>query len=133
MAGYVVDASVAVEILLRTPLGLTLAETLDDASLVAPELIDAEVLSALRQSVLRGALEEARALMAVEDMARWPLDRISHRTLAQLAWQYYHNVSAYDAFYVAAARTYGLPLLTADGRLARAPDLGIVVQSVRMS
>ena len=133
MAGYVVDASVAVEILLRTPLGLTLAGTLDDASLVAPELIDAEVLSALRQSVLRGALEEARALMAVEDMARWPLDRISHRALAQLAWQYYHNVSAYDAFYVAAARTYGLPLLTADGRLARAPDLGIVVQSVRMS
>ena len=132
MAGYVVDASVAVEILLRTPLGLTLAGTLDDASLVAPELIDAEVLSALRQSVLRGALEEARALMAVEDMARWPLDRISHRALAQLAWQYYHNVSAYDAFYVAAARAYGLPLLTADGRLARAPNLGIVVQSVRM-
>ncbi len=25
-----------------------------------------------------------------------------------------------------------LPLLTADGRLARAPNLGIVVQSVRM-
>ena len=90
------------------------------------------MLSALRQSVLRGALEEARALMAVEDMARWPLDRISHRALAQLAWQYYHNVSAYDAFYVAAARAYGLPLLTADGRLARAPNLGIVVQSVRM-
>ena len=133
MAEYVVDASVAVEILLRTPLGLTLAGTLDGASLVAPELIDAEVLSVLRQSVLRGSLEEARALMAVEDMARWPFARISHRELALSAWQYYHNVSAYDAFYVAAARAYGIPLLTADGRLARAPDLGIVVQSVRMS
>ena len=132
MAGYVVDASVAVELLLRTPLGLTLADTLENASLVAPELIDAEVLSALRRSVLRGAIEETRALMAVEDMARWPLNRISHRALARSAWQYYHNVSAYDAFYVAAARAYDLPLLTADGRLARAPNLGIVVQTVRM-
>ncbi len=132
MAGYVVDASVAVEILLRTPLGLSLADTLDNASLFAPELIDAEVLSALRQSVLRGTLEEARALMAVEDLVRWPFARISHRELALSAWQHYHNVSAYDAFYVATARAYGLLLLTADGRLARAPNLGIVVQTVRM-
>ena len=33
---------------------------------------------------------------------------------------------------VAVPRAYGLPLLTADGRLARAPNLGIVVQAVHM-
>ena len=37
--------SVAVEYLLRTPLGITVANTLDRAFLVAPELMDAEVLS----------------------------------------------------------------------------------------
>ena len=132
MAGYVVDASVAVEYLLKTPLGLAVADTLENASLVAPELIDAEVLSALRQGVLRGVIEETRTLIVVESLAHWPVDRVSHRTLAPIAWQRYHNVSAYDAFYVAVARAYGLPLLTADGRLARAPNLGIVVQSVRM-
>ena len=58
MTRYVVDASIAVEYLLRTPLGLTVADVLDDASLVAPELIDAEVLSVLRRAVLKGHLEE---------------------------------------------------------------------------
>ena len=71
--------------------------------------------------------------IVVESLAHWPVHRVSHRDLVPVAWQYYHNVSAYDAFYVAAARAYGLPLLTADGRTLRGRrDLGIVVQSVRV-
>ena len=131
MTHFVVDASVAVEYLLRTPLGLTVADMIEDASLTAPELMDVEVVSALRRAVLSGRLEEARAQMVVDDLTHWPVDRISHRSLAPLAWQYHRNISVYDAFYVAAARAHGLPLLTADGRLARASGLGIVVQSVR--
>ena len=57
MTRLVVDASVAVEYLLRTPLGLTLADTIDNASLLAPELMDAEVLSVLRRAVLSGHLD----------------------------------------------------------------------------
>ena len=132
MTRYVVDASVAVEYLLRTPLGLAVADMIESASLSAPELMDAEVLSVLRRAVLNGHLEETRALMAVEDLAHWPVDRISHKALARLAWQHYRNVSAYDAFYVAAAHSYDLPLLTADCRLARASGLGVVVQHVSM-
>ena len=132
MTRYVIDASVAVEYLLRTPLGLMVSGSLDSASLVAPELMDAEVLSVLRRAVLSGRLEEARAEMAVDDLSHWPVDRISHRFLAPLAWQFYRNVSAYDALYVAAARVHDLPLMTADGRLSRAPDLGVVVQYVHM-
>ena len=70
--------------------------------------------------------------MVVEDLIAWPVDRISHRDLVLLAWQHRRNVSAYDAFYVAAARAYALPLLTTDGRLARASGLGVAVQHVRM-
>ena len=132
MSRYVVDASVAVEYLLRTPVGLTVADMIEGASLAAPELMDAEVLSVLRRAVLNGRLQEPRAQMVVDDLEHWPVDRISHRSLAQLAWQYRGNISAYDAFYVAAARVHGIPLLTADGRLARASGLGVVVQSVLM-
>jgi predicted nucleic acid-binding protein len=128
---YIVDASIAVEYLLRTQLGLTVAETLDSAALAAPELLDAEVLSVLRRAVLQGRIDEPRAQMVVNDLARWPVDRISHRVLAQLAWQHRRNVSAYDAFYVAAARACGVPLLTADGRLARASGLNVVVQHIQ--
>ena len=132
MTQYVVDASVAVEYLLRTPLGLTVGDIIEDASLVAPELMDVEVLSVLRRAVLNGRLDEERAWMAVGDLGQWPVDRISHQFLSPLAWRYYHNVSAYDAFYVAAASVRGLPLMTADGRLSRASGLGIAVQYVRM-
>ena len=131
MTGYVVDASVAVEYLLRTPLGMAVTDMLDGASLAAPELMDAEVVSVLRRGVLRGRLDDGRAEMAVEDLAHWPVDRITNRELALLAWQYRHNVGAYDAFYVAAARARGMPLLTADGRLARVSGMDVLVQYVR--
>ena len=132
MTRYVVDASVAVEYLLRTPVGESLGELLESAVLLAPELLDAEVLSVLRRAVLQGRLAETRALQAVDDLVHWPVERIPHRALAPLAWQYRHNLSAYDALYVATARAYDIPLLTADARLARAPGLDIAVQFVRL-
>ena len=82
--------------------------------------------------MLRGRLDEARALMAIDDLMQWPLERIPHRALAPLAWQHYRNVSAYDAFYVAAARALDMSLMTADGRLSRVSGLGVVVQHIRM-
>ena len=133
MTLYVVDASVAVEYLLRTPLGLSIAETLEDAALAAPDLIDAEVVSVLRRAVLTQRLAEGRALMALEDLLRWPVERIPSRALAPMTWQHHQNVTAYDAFYVAAAEVLKVPLLTADGRLARAPGLGIAVQYFRLA
>jgi predicted nucleic acid-binding protein len=129
---YVIDASVAVEYLLKTPIGLALADLVDRAALIAPELLDAEVLSALRGAVLGGRLDERLALTALDDLAAWPVDRLPNRALARLAWRHLHNVSAYDALYVAAAHVHEATLLTADGRLSRAPGLGVVVQHLRM-
>ena len=133
MTDYVIDASVAVEYLLKTPIGLAMADTIESGSLVAPELIDAEVLSTLRREVLGRRLEEVRAREAIDDLLVWPIERISHRSLVPLAWEHYQNISAYDALYVAAARARNLPLLTVDGRLSRASGLGIAVQLVRMA
>jgi predicted nucleic acid-binding protein len=129
---YVIDASAAAEYLLRTPLGLRLADLIEGAFLFAPELLDVEVLSILRRGVLRQQLEAQRTGLALEDLLAWPIDRIAHTALIREAWQHRHNVSAYDACYVAAARVYNVSLLTADGPLARAPALGIVVQNIRM-
>ena len=133
MIRYVIDASAAAEFLLRTPLGLKLGDLIEGAFILAPELLDVEVLSVLRRAVLREQLVEQRAWLAVEDLRVWPIDRLAHTTLIQEAWRHRHNVSAYDAFYVAAAQVYDALLLTADGPLARAPALGIVVQNIRMA
>lgn len=130
---YVIDASVAVEYLLRTSLGLRVSELIDRASLFAPELLDVEVFSVLRRGVMNKKLEEHRALMALEDLADWEIDRIPHRALIQEAWRFRHNVSAYDAFYVSAAKKYDVPLLTADGPLSKTPKIGVVIQNIRIA
>ena len=130
---YVVDASAAVEFLLKTPTGAAVAHLIARATLVAPELLDVEVVSALRGAVLGGWLEEPRARTALDDLADWQLERIPHRTLARGAWRHLHNVTAYDAFYVAVARAQDAPILTTDGRLSRASGLGVAVQHVRMA
>jgi predicted nucleic acid-binding protein len=130
---YVIDASAATEYLLRTPSGLKLAGILEGASLLAPELLDVEVLSVLRRAVLHRQLGKQRALMAIEDLMDWSIDRIPHRSLIWVAWDQRNNVSAYDAFYVAAARLSGATLLTADGPLSRAPSLGIWVENIRLT
>ena len=132
MIRYVIDASAAVEFLLRTPLGLEVADMIDGARILAPELLDVEVLSVLRRAVRCQKLDEFRARCALDDLVLWPIDRIAHTNLLQEAWQFRDNTSAYDAMYVAAARVFQACLLTADGPLARAPALGIVVQNIRM-
>jgi predicted nucleic acid-binding protein len=130
---FVIDASAAVEYLLRTPLGQKLDDLLvEDAILLAPALLDVEVLSVLRRALLQKRLEEHRARLALEDLGNWPVDRIPHSGLLQEAWKHRNNVSAYDAFYVAVAKLYNAPLLTTDGPLSRAPGLGIVVENVRL-
>ena len=133
MIRYVIDASAAAEYLLRTPLGLKLAALIEGTFVLAPELVNVEVLSVLRRAVLRQQLEEQCAWLALAALLDWPIDRIAHTALIREAWQHRHNVSAYDAFYVAAARIYDASLLTADGPLTRAPALGIVVQNMRMA
>lgn len=126
------DASVAVELLLRTPLGENLTRRLKGATLVAPALIDCEVLAVLRKLVLKKELREDRAGAALGDLSLWQVRRLAATALLREAWSLRHNVSAYDAFYVAAARLYDAQVLTADGPLARAPRLGVVIENVRL-
>ena len=59
------DASIAVELLLRTPLGENLAHRLKGATLVAPALIDCEVLAVLRKLVLRKEVRDDRDLSGI--------------------------------------------------------------------
>ena len=65
---HVIDASAAFEYLLNAPKGQRIAELIQDIPPIAPEMLDAEVLSALRSAVMRGEIDEAQAL---EDLAYW--------------------------------------------------------------
>ncbi|MDE2935646.1 MAG: type II toxin-antitoxin system VapC family toxin [Chloroflexota bacterium] len=130
MNRVIVDASVAVEYLLKTENGASAAEVLEKSELFAPELLDVEVLSVLRRAVLRGILDEARARFAIDDLEIWGVERISHRVLSKRAWKHFRNLSAYDSYYVAAADVLNASLLTADKRIARVPNLPVVVNAI---
>ncbi len=133
MTGYVVDASVAVEYLLRTPSGRRIENVIHDRQLAAPEMLDAEILSILRRHVASEKVPASRAETLLRDLEAVPIRRVPHRRLVVTAWKHRHNVSAYDALYVALAELLDAPLLTADGRLMRAPNLGIAVHHVQLT
>jgi predicted nucleic acid-binding protein len=127
----VIDASAAVEYLLKTALGEQVGRLLAEAELAAPELLDIEVVAVLRREVLRRRLTVERAEEAVADLSLWGIRRLTHRTLLMDAWSLRHSVSAYDALYVAAARAVEAALVTADGSLSKASNLGITVYNAR--
>ena len=133
MDACVIDSSAAIEYLLRTPTGNVLGDTFEGRSLAAPEMFDAEIVSAMRRFVAHGVIAEARAETLLDNLADFPVERVSHRFLARTAWRYRHNVTAYDAMYVAVAVARRAPLLTVDSRLARVPSLGIAVHHVQLS
>jgi len=86
----------------------------------------------LRRHVLRGELAGADA-EALLNLAGLLIDHRHEMTgsLARAAWALRENVSFYDGLYAALAAALTVPLLTADGRLAKAPLLSCVVEQVR--
>jgi predicted nucleic acid-binding protein len=116
----VVDASVVIDVLLGTAAGRRLADRVfdRDADLHAPHLLDLEVLQVLRRYAAAGELKPGRAREAVDDLADLPITRHQHVVLASRIWELRHNLTAYDAAYVALAEALEATLLTRDAGIA---------------
>jgi predicted nucleic acid-binding protein len=125
----VLDASALVELVLNTAAGRTIAARIADPglSLHVPHLADIEVAQALRRYANDGGLDAA---VALEDLRSLDLERHAHEPLLDRVWALRHNLSAYDAVYVALAEVLDTVLLTCDGWLARAPGAGRRVELV---
>ena len=118
----VVDASVLAPTLADDgPSGDTARARLHGCALSAPELIDLEVLSVLRRQLAAGAIDTRRANLAAADLSDLPLDRAPHGPLISRCWELRHNLTPYDAAYVALAELLDAELVTADARLAASP------------
>lgn len=104
---------------------------LGGGSLVTPHLADSEVAHTLRSLVLRGEVDERDAMRAIDVWARLGLQRVSVSGLLDRVWDLRDNLTAYDATYVAVAEALDAPLVTADGRLARARGPRCTVTVVR--
>lgn len=126
----VLDASAAVELLLDTARGQRVALQLTDA-MVAPELLDVEVASALGRLERAALLAPAEADSLIAALASLPVDRLPHAALLDQAWALRLSLRIADAFYVSCALLLSATLLTCDARLAAAGLRGVTVSLVQ--
>lgn len=128
----VVDASAVVELLLRTPRAHRIEARLLDppVSLHAPHLLDVEVAQVLRRFAARNRLSTLRGAASLSLLDQFPLLRHPHRPLLSRIWALRHNLTAYDACYVALAEALGATLVTTDARLGAAPGVRAPVEVV---
>jgi predicted nucleic acid-binding protein len=120
-----IDASALVELLLQTTLGGQIAGLIGGSQLIAPDIVNPEVIQSLRGLERGGKLSPERAAKAVERLAESPVRRVPTTGLIADAWVLRVNLSAYDACYVALARALDCPLLSTDAPLRRAPLRGV--------
>ena len=117
----VIDASAVVELLMASPTGSVVGDFVfsSDEPLAAPQLVDIEVLHAIRRFHRMGVLPLDRSEQALEDFGDLPINRYGHEFLRAGIWRLRNNVTAYDAAYIALAEMLEAPIVTCDGKLAR--------------
>jgi predicted nucleic acid-binding protein len=119
----VLDASAAIEWLLQTRVGQGIEARLfgEGETLHAPYLLDVEVAQVLRRFAAAGRITSERGLEALDDLTDLAAVRYPHQMLLPRTWELRHNLTAYDAIYIALAEALGAVLVTCDARLAEAP------------
>lgn len=119
----VVDCSVVIRLLSNVE-GDDLLRRRLNRRVHAPAHIDAEVSSVIRSFTITSKsdvhIEPERAQEMLADYADLPIMRHPIRPHLSRVFELRHNLTAYDACYVALAEALGLPLLTDDAKFAGA-------------
>jgi predicted nucleic acid-binding protein len=128
----VVDAVAVADALTRKDaVGIAYSHRIVSSTCHAPHLIDAEVGQVLRRVERCGQISAESAATGLRSLTTMIDLRYEHHGwLATQAWELRHNVSFYDALYVALAAKLDIPLLTGDVRLSKAPGLPCQVELI---
>lgn len=128
----VVDASVVVEFLFAGVECDEVARRIVDPAheVAAPHLLDTEVANVVRRRALAAEISHERGLRAIHDLAALNVVRWPHDLLLTRIWGLRHNLTAYDAAYVALAEVLDAELLTCDRSIAVTPGIHCHVELV---
>lgn len=135
MVTIVIDANLVVGAVIQQPYTsqitgvLSLWERIDE-HLIAPDLLEYEVTSALRRAITIGVLDERAAVSTLHIIRALGIElSVPSRELNESALRWAARIGqskAYDAQYLALASRENAPLWTADRRLAHAArDTGL--------
>lgn len=89
-------------------------------ALFAPAHLDVEIVSALRGIARNNPVLDRIVPNAIAHLAGFPIRRMPLSPLLSRAWELRHNITVYDAAYVALAERLDAVLITCDARLADA-------------
>jgi predicted nucleic acid-binding protein len=103
-----------------------------EGPLASPELALVEASNILRRLEQAGQLSSLEAASAHGDLLQFDMELFPFAPFADRVWALRHNLTCYDAWYVALAEALNCPLLTLDRRLSRAngPTCNIVTPPV---
>ena len=117
----VVDASVLVAVLTNSGYeGEWARSVVDEEPLAGPHFVLVETSNFLRRLELVGELSRIEAANALRELLSTEIELYPFAPFGERVWDLRHNLTCYDAWYVAVAEALACPLLTLDGRLARA-------------
>lgn len=122
----VLDASVGIKLFVEEDISEDVQQLIrealvdpDGVTLAVPDLFFIECANILWKRVKREEYQAGRAMDDLRDLHAMDLPTVSSAQLMEraLAIACLHDISAYDAAYVALAERQGVPLLTADVKL----------------
>jgi predicted nucleic acid-binding protein len=116
----VIDSSVVVAALIDSgPHGVWAEEILAGGLLQAPELVLVEATNTFRRLERAKLITTPEANAAQDDLMQLDIDLFPFEPFAGRIWELRHNVTSYDAWYVAIAEALKLPLATLDEPLSK--------------
>ena len=127
MKRIVIDASIVLKWFLadekfsKSALALLDKYVSFELEIVAPSLLEYEVLNGLQIARKRGRIEQDKTIMAVEGFLGLEIEKkdISSFYPRIMHFSETYNLTAYDASYLAVAAEEGIELITADKNLYR--------------
>jgi len=118
----VLDASALVALLFDEPEGSTVAERIRGCDLVAPALLDFEVVNTCLSKIRRQPLRREALLDAHATRVQFKIETMEVDHLAVLALAQRTGLTGYDASYLYLARTLEVELVTLDRQLTEAAE-----------
>ena len=118
----VVDASAVAAILFGEPEGPTLAAHLQDETLLAPGLLDFELMNVAVKKAARRPEARAQIMLTLQAISSLPISRIAVPAAGVFTLARETGLTAFDACHLWLARSRDAELVTLDRTLARASN-----------